>query len=204
MSIKGLKDLLEKFRNGEIADDAAFESELNKALPDTWVPKTTFNELNDKHKLAEKQSKELSDQLATLKNKAGLADEYKTKIDELTAAQKTEKENFDKQLAELKNGYALDDALRGAKARNVKALKGMLDMSKITYDGDKVLGLDDQIKALKESDAYLFEEEETPADTNPPQLKPSFGSGLTKGDPNNGGNHFSKLEAQMRHAAGLM
>lgn len=202
MAIKGLKDLLERFRSGEIADDAAFESELNKALPDTWVPKTTFNELNDKHKLAEKQSKELSDQLATLKDKAGLADEYKTKIDELTAAQKNEKENFDKQLADLRNGYALDDALRGAKARNVKALKGMLDMSKITYDGDKVLGLDDQIKALKESDAYLFEEE-TPADTNPPQSKPSFGSGLTKGDPNNG-NHFSKLEAQMRHAAGLM
>lgn len=202
MAIKGLKDLLDKFRNGEIADDAAFESELNKALPDTWVPKTTFNELNDKHKLAEKQSKELSDQLATLKDKAGLADEYKTKIDELTAAQKTEKENFDKQLAELKNGYALDDALRGAKARNVKALKGMLDMSKITYDGDKVLGLDDQIKALKESDSYLFEEE-TSAELNPPQSKPSFGSGLTKGDPNNG-NHFSKLEAQMRRAAGLM
>lgn len=202
MAIKGLKDLLEKFRNGEIADDAAFESELNKALPDSWVPKTTFNELNEKHKLADKQNKELSGQLATLKEKAGLADDYKVQIDKLTESQKAEKENFDKQLAELKNGYALDDALRGAKARNIKALKGMLDMSKITYDGDKVLGLDDQIKALKESDAYLFEEE-TPADTNPPQPKPSFGSGLTKGDPNNG-NHFSKLEAQMRHAAGLM
>lgn len=203
MAIKGLKDLLEKFRSGEIADDAAFESELNKALPEDWIPKTTYNELNDKHKLAEKQSKELSDQLAALKDKAGLADEYKTKIDELTAAQKTEKENFDKQLSDIRHGYLLDDALRATKARNIKAVKGMIDTSKITYDGDKVLGLDDQIKALKESDAYLFEEGE-PAEPDPPQPKPSFGSGLTKGDPNNGGNHFTKLEAQMRHAAGLL
>ena len=45
----------------------------------------------------------------------------------------------------------------GAKSKNIKSVKANLDLEKIKLDGDKLLGFDDQIKALKESDAYLFE-----------------------------------------------
>lgn len=202
MAIKDLDALLQRYTDGEIKDASAFESELNKSLAVDWVPKSTFNETNEKLKLAEKQSRDSASQLEELKNRAGLADEYKTKIDELTASQAKEREDYEKNILDLKHGYAIDNALTASKAKNIKALKGMLDMSKVTFDGDTIKGLDEQIEAIRKSDAYLFDisEDDTPDPT--PAPKPTFGSGLTKGEPQPTPK-FSALEARMRQAAGL-
>ena len=197
MAIKNLESLLDRFGKGEISSDD-FEKELNKVLPEDWVPKSTYNELNDKHKLSEKQLRETTEQLSGLKDKAGLADEYKSQIDKLTESQKAEKEGFEKQIVEMRHGYALDAALTAAKARNVKAVKAMLDMDKITWEGDAIKGLDDQLKAIRESDGYLFEQAEDSNQT--PQKKPTFGGKNPKdSDP----QAPSGLEAAMIKAAGL-
>lgn len=204
MAIKDLDALLKRYSDGEIKDVSAFEAELNKSLAVDWVPKSTFNETNEKLKLAEKQSKDSASQLEELKNKAGLADEYKTKIDELTASQKKEREDYEKNILDLKHGYALDNALTASKAKNIKALKGMLDMSKVSFDGDTIKGLDEQIEAIKKSDSYLFDDiPDDEGNPNPtPAPKPTFGSGLTKGEPQPTPK-FSAFEAKMRQAAGL-
>lgn len=198
MAIKNLESLLERFKKGEVASSDDFEKELNKLLPEDWMPKSTYNELNDKYKLSEKQLKETTEQLSELNNKAGLADEYKAQIDKLTESQKAEKEGFEKQIAEMRHGYALDAALTAAKARNVKAVKAMLDMDKITWEGDAIKGLDDQLKAIRESDGYLFEQAEDSNQT--PPRKPTFSGTNPKG---NDPQAPSGLEAAMMKAAGL-
>ena len=201
MAIKDLQKMLDRYKAGEIATADDFEKELNKALPEDWVPKATYNELSDKHKLSEKQLKEATDQLSGLKDKAGLADEYKAQIDQLTAAQEAEKEGFEKQLVDMRHGYALDEALRGARARNVRAVKAMLDMDRITWEGDAIKGLDEQLKAIRESDGYLFEEQGGTGPQEPTSTKkPTFGSTKNQSPQNTAP---SGLEAQMRHAAGL-
>lgn len=76
--------------------------------------------------------------------------------------------------------YRLEDALKGSKAKNLKALKALLDMDKVKLEGDKFTGLEEQLTALKESDAYLFDAEEQ----QPPQLggfKPTNTGGSPKG-----------------------
>lgn len=76
--------------------------------------------------------------------------------------------------------YRLEDALKGSKAKNLKALKALLDMDKVKLEGDKFTGLEEQLTALKESDAYLFDAEEQ----QPPQLggfKPTNTGGASKG-----------------------
>lgn len=76
--------------------------------------------------------------------------------------------------------YRLEDALKGSKAKNLKALKALLDMDKVKLEGDKFTGLEEQLTALKESDAYLFDAEEQ----QPPQLggfKPTNTGGAPKG-----------------------
>ena len=46
-----------------------------------------------------------------------------------------------------------------AKVRNPKTFKGLLDMDKVALSDDGALtGLDDQLAAIKQSDAYLFDE----------------------------------------------
>lgn len=65
-----------------------------------------------------------------------------------------------KQMADHVKNSAVDKAIMTAKGRNPKAIKALLDMDKITVKEDGTLeGLD--LEALKESDKYLFEAEET-------------------------------------------
>lgn len=82
-------------------------------------------------------------------------------IEKLQNDNKAAKENYEKQLKDMQFGYSLDAALSGAKVKNLKAVKALLDTEKLAIDNGKILGLEDQIKALKESDAYLFEGEKT-------------------------------------------
>ncbi len=62
--------------------------------------------------------------------------------------------------AALKLDSAVSLALVEAKAKNPKLARAALDMSVIKLDGDKLLGLNEQLEALKKSDAYLFDIEE--------------------------------------------
>jgi len=81
------------------------------------------------------------------------ADEWKTKAEKAEA-------DATAQLAQLKFDHALDAALSGAKARNATAVRALLKLSdlKLSEDG-KIVGLDDQLKGVKETADYLFEAE---------------------------------------------
>lgn len=81
--------------------------------------------------------------------------DWKVKLDD---AQKT----YASQVAALKFDHALSDALTGAKVKNPKAVKALLnsDALKLNEADGSIIGLDDQITKLKESDAYLFAEPE--------------------------------------------
>ena len=63
-------------------------------------------------------------------------------------------------MAALRLDAALDAAIHGAKGRNPKAIKALIDRDKLELRDDGTLkGLD--LEALKKSDAYLFEIETT-------------------------------------------
>ena len=44
-------------------------------------------------------------------------------------------------------------------AKDVVDIKANLDMAKISFDGENFIGLDEQINILKETKAYLFNNE---------------------------------------------
>ena len=50
-------------------------------------------------------------------------------------------------------------ALTGAKGKNHKAIKALLDMDKIKLDEEGLKGLEDQLASLKTNESYLFETE---------------------------------------------
>jgi len=84
------------------------------------------------------------------------ADEWKTKAEQAQA-------EAVKQVAQLKFDHALDGALTGAKAKNAKAVKALLEMAnlKLNEADGSIIGLDDQLKKVKEGNDYLFEGETT-------------------------------------------
>lgn len=62
-------------------------------------------------------------------------------------------------IQEILFNNTLENALRDNKVKNIKAVQALLDKDAIKLDGDKLEGLEDQIKALRESDSYLFHED---------------------------------------------
>lgn len=66
---------------------------------------------------------------------------------------------YDADINQTKLESALELALVQSKARNTKAVRALLNQETIKLDGDKLLGLDDQLADLKKEAVYLFEEE---------------------------------------------
>ena len=85
------------------------------------------------------------------------ADDWKEKAEKA-------KSDADAQISELKFDYALSAALTGARARNSKAVKALLDMDGLKLNDGKIIGLDEQLSQIKEENGFLFESDE-PAPT---------------------------------------
>jgi len=99
-------------------------------------------------------------QLEALKTKATGNEDLTAEIERLKGENQTTASEYQEKLDKQAFDFSLEKALTGAKVRNPKAVKALLDIDSIKLDGEKLLGLDDQIKALQESDDYLFESEE--------------------------------------------
>lgn len=119
-----------------------------------------------------KQLEDRDEQLNELSEKAKGNEELTAQIDELKQQNETTKTEYEQKLQQQAFDYTLEKTLTGAKVRNPKALKALLDLETIKMDGDKLLGLDDQLKTIQESDPYLFEQKQQ---EEPP--KPSFTTG---------------------------
>nr|WP_289038270.1 phage scaffolding protein [uncultured Allobacillus sp.] len=111
-------------------------------------------------------------QLEELGEKAKGNEELTQQIEELKQQNETTKNEYEQKLQQQAFDHTLENSLTGAKVKNTKAVKALLDMDTIKLDGETLKGLDDQLNSLKESDPYLFEEEQT---EEPP--KPSFTTG---------------------------
>ncbi len=98
-------------------------------------------------------------QLEDLEKKAKGNEELTQEIENLKIANTKEKEVYEAKIKEKDFNYALDRALTDSKAKNAMAVKALLNVENIKLDGADLIGLKEQLEKLKESDAYLFEEE---------------------------------------------
>ena len=94
------------------------------------------------------------------------------------------KADADKQISQMKFDYALSAAITGAKAKNAKAVKALLDMDGLKFNDGKIVGLDEQLAQIKADNDYLFESDE-PA--------PEFVKGTNGGSGSVGGKKPSEM-----------
>lgn len=123
---------------------------------DPMVPKRRLDEVIAERNRYKELVEERDAQLADLKAGAKDNEVLKAQIAELQAKNKQAAEDYEKQLKEQRFAFAVERAVAKADARNVKAVVALLDTSKISLDGENLLGFDEQIAALKKSDPYLF------------------------------------------------
>lgn len=99
-------------------------------------------------------------QLETLKASAGDNADLKKQIEDLQTENVTAKANHESELNQLKIDFAVEKALTGAKAKNIKAVKALLELDDAKLDRDgNVKGLAEQIEKLTSGDdtKFLFE-----------------------------------------------
>ncbi len=163
-----LKELLKKAGIEEAKVDGVI-TDINKELPKYFIPKDKYNEVAGAKKKLETDIQERDNQLEKLKNAAGNSEELKAQIEQLQAENQKAAEEWQAKMSQMQLNFAVDKALTAAKAKNPKAVKALLDMENVKLDGDKLLGLDDQLKAIQQSDPYLFGEPgKVGSGTNPP------------------------------------
>ncbi|WP_026582130.1 phage scaffolding protein [Bacillus sp. J33] len=154
-----LKELLGEDLYNQVMQKAG-ENKIAIVSDGNWFPKEKFNQVNNDNKDLKKQLKDRDDQLSDLKTKAAGNEELTKQINDLTELNKKTAADYQAKLDQQAFDFALKDALSVAKAKNPKAVEALLNKEAIKLDGDKLLGLEEQLKAIKESDSYLFELEQ--------------------------------------------
>jgi len=172
-----MKEILKKAGIEEGKLDSVI-SDISKELPKYFIPKDKYNEVAEAKKKLETDIQERDNQLEQLKNAAGNSEELKAQIEQLQAENQKAAEEWQAKMAQMQLDFAIEKALAAAKAKNQKAVKALLDLEKVKLDGEQLLGLEDQLKALQQSDPYLFGDSgKVGSGTNPP------GAGNTEVNP---------------------
>jgi len=136
-----------------------------------FIPKSRFDEVNEAKKQLEKDIKTRDEQLEALKKID--AEGLQAEIEKLQKENKAAKEKYEAELKQLQLNNAVEKALIAAKAKNIKAVKALLDLESVELDGETVKGLDEQVKKLQESDdsKFLFDIDAKSNNNKQPQFK---------------------------------
>ena len=122
-----------------------------------YVEKSKHDEVVEENKTLKTSVSDRDKQLETLKASAGDNEELKKQIETMKQQNAEQEKAHKAELAQLRLDNAIENALTVAGAKNSKAVKALLDVSKVKLGEDgKLSGWDDQIKAIQKSDAYLF------------------------------------------------
>jgi hypothetical protein len=142
------EDLQTKYKDTDLVDSSEY------------VDKKTHDDLTKTAAQYKKDIKKRDDDLIAVQAKVTDNEALTQEIENLKIENKKNSDDHEAALKQIKFDAALEKKLGDFKPKNLGILKKALEMEKISLDGENMLGLDDQIKLLKESDPYLFDEEE--------------------------------------------
>ncbi|MBE6075941.1 MULTISPECIES: phage scaffolding protein [Clostridium] len=146
------EDLKKKYKDIDLVDSS------------NYIEKKELDTANETIKQYKKDIKKRDKDLEDLQGKIKDNEELNAEIENLKANNKKASEDYEDKLNKITFETKLEKRLGDYRPKNLNILKKALDFEKIKLDGDNFLGLEEQIKSLKESDAYLFETE-TPGGT---------------------------------------
>jgi len=144
---------------------------MRKFLKGLELPEETIDSIMGEYGLKTQKMKEENESLKnSIKEKDSEIEKFKQEnpddlrkqietLNNEKTAWTSQKEELNKTISSIKLDKELSIGLINYKCKNVKAVKNLLDMDKISLDDKGVLnGFDEQIKSLKESDGYLFDD----------------------------------------------
>jgi len=153
-----LKELLGDLYTKEIGEKVG-DVKLIKLEEGKYIPVDKFNAKLEEVKQQKEQLDDYKKQLKDLEKKAKGNEELESEIKSLRADNEKKDTDYQATIAAKDKDFAIQTGIKDAQGKNVKAIKALLDMDKITVSDAGINGLKDQLDKLKESDAYLFGED---------------------------------------------
>lgn len=147
-----------------------------------YVPKDRFTQVNTEKNDYKQQLADRDKQLTTLQSKVKDNEELTKEIEILKNSNSTTAAEYEKKLQQIQYDTAINNALKDSKAKDINLIKALLDNDKLKINGEEVIGLKEQLEAIKKDRDYLFEKE-----------IPGTGSFKTGGNGNNGGSQELSL-----------
>lgn len=125
-----------------------------------YVSKETYDTTEQECKQLETSANDYKTQLETLKASAGDNEALKQQIADLQTQNQQKETEYQEELKNLKLTNAIKMAIASS-AQDSDLVAGLVDRKKLILGEDgKVTGLDEQVKALKESKPFLFKQEQ--------------------------------------------
>lgn len=155
LKAQGLTDEQIKAIQTSMKENKVYETSLENA-------DERYNKLKTQKSELDNLLKERDTQLADLSKNNKDNEALLTQIKDLQALNKNQVAEYENKINKIQFDYALDGALTGAKCKNNKAVKALLDMESITYQEGKLEGLDPQLEVLQKDASYLFDIETNP------------------------------------------
>ncbi len=170
---------------------------FNKSLDNNYVTKARFDEVNEKNKTLTTQLSERDASITQLKK--DIEDKpSKEKVDELEKKLADKDKEYALQLAENTKKIRIISEIAG-KVHDNDLVIGQLNLDKITVDGDNgpIIGLNEQLEALKKSKGFLFKDEKPlPGDGNAtPNGTPNTNNGMNVPEGNNNANPAANVKS---------
>lgn len=141
------EDIRKKYENIDLVDSSSY------------IPKERFDQVNNDKKEYKKQLDERDKQLNDIQGKVKDNETLNKEIEDLKTVNKKTTEDYEEKIKKLQFDTTLNNVLKNANAKDSKLIRALLDESKLTVDGDNVIGLKEQLEAIKKERDYLFEKE---------------------------------------------
>src|SRR5690625_6185172 len=165
-----LKELLGEELYNQVIEKAG-DNKIAIVSDGNWIPKNKFDAKMNEVKDLQKQIDDRDEELEELKKVD--PDELQQTITDLQEKYDTQKEEYEQKLQQQAFEHKLHDVLKDSGVRNVKAVKAVLDTENIKLDSETLLGLDDQLKGMQESNTNLFAQ-----NYKQEEQKPNFTQGI--------------------------
>lgn len=148
-----------------ITDQSIIDSIMAENGRDIEKAKKDYESLKSQIDDLKSQLSDRDTQLGELKKSIPDNEELTKKIESLEKLNSETTTNYENKLIQLQKNYAIESAVRDAKAKNIKAVVAQLDMDKITFEKGELKGLSEQLDSLKtgEDTSFLFGETHTPS-----------------------------------------
>jgi len=128
----------------------------------SYIPKNVLDD--EKKKLTteidnyKSEITNVTTKLKEFESLTGENEQLKTQINDLKSNTEKIESDWKSKLEILNKETKIENAIRESGAKNIKAVKALLDLEVVKLDGDNLLGLNDQLDKAKSDNDYLFGE----------------------------------------------